>query len=139
MKPRTVAQAIVSFSSAIENCKRHGNREWLDKHEAALAYLARNLPSGSGIDSGTKLLQASDEQITLSASFHHMDEQGGYDGWTDHTIIVRPAFDGLDIRVMGRNRNDIKDYLHEVYDMALNEIVDEQAIQAAIEKATATA
>jgi hypothetical protein len=34
---------------------------------------------------------------------------------------VTPIFGGFDIRVTGRNRNDIKDYIAETFDSALNQ------------------
>lgn len=62
-------------------------------------------------------------KIVLTMSYHHMDEGGYYDGWTDHTITITPSFDGIDIAIGGRNRNDIKDYLHEVYYYALRDLI----------------
>jgi len=45
-----------------------------------------------------------------------MDEYGGYDGWTEHTITVRPdLIHTIVLGISGRNRNDIKDYLYDVY------------------------
>jgi len=37
----------------------------------------------------------------------------------DVTVTVTPAFRGINIRVSGRDRNDIKDYIYESFDMAL--------------------
>lgn len=45
-----------------------------------------------------------------------MNENGFYDGWTEHTITVRADLaHGFKISISGRNRNEIKDYLHEVF------------------------
>lgn len=50
------------------------------------------------------------------------NENGMYDGWTQHSIIVRPSFvHGLDITITGKDRNQIKEYLHDVYFSALTE------------------
>lgn len=107
------------------NCINSNNQEWLKKTEEAIESLVSYLPHGSGIDSGTNLdLEASDgrHRIVLHTSFHHMDEGGMYDGWTDHTITVRPDLSfGLDLTISGRDRNEIKDYLHEVYHGALTD------------------
>jgi hypothetical protein len=54
-----------------------------------------------------------------------MDENGYYDGWTEHRITIRAEFGGISVNVSGRNRNDIKDYLHEVYHHALSALVTE--------------
>jgi len=34
-------------------------------------------------------------------------------------VIVTPAFDGIDVRITGRNRNNIKDYLGEMFHFIL--------------------
>jgi hypothetical protein len=55
-----------------------------------------------------------------------MTEGGMYDGWTEHTVVVTPSLAfGINIRITGRNRNDIKDYLHDVFHEALTKgVVD---------------
>ena len=74
-------------------------------------------PSGSGIDTGTELdLEATNEnRIVFTCGFHHMDENGCYDGWTEHKILIKPTFAGFDIRVTGRDRNQIKEYLADEF------------------------
>jgi hypothetical protein len=83
------------------------------------------LPSGSGIDSGTKLdLNASHaEKLVFDIAYHHMNDGGFYDGWTQHRIVVTPSFTGINLRISGRDRNDIKDYLYQTYDYALKQDV----------------
>ena len=49
-----------------------------------------------------------------------MNENGYYDGWTEHTVTVTPALSGeFHLRISGRNRNDIKDMIHESFDHLL--------------------
>ena len=49
-----------------------------------------------------------------------MNEHGFYAGWTKHMVTVRPSLAfGLDVRIGGRDRNAIKDYLAEVFLHAL--------------------
>lgn len=53
-----------------------------------------------------------------------MNDNGCYDGWTEHRITVRPEFDGVSITVSGSNRNDIKDYISYIfYDMAETKVL----------------
>ena len=107
--------------------------EWVEKRAEEIKWLLDKLPSGSGWDSGTKLMktvrthdQADISHFTLYGSFHHMDEGGSYDGWTDHQIIVTADLrSGFTLRITGRNRNDIKDYLHELFDYVLREQIHE--------------
>lgn len=67
-------------------------------------------------------------RITLSAPFHHMDANGYYDGWEDYSITLRPSFIGrISVTVRGRNRNDIKSYLAEMFEHTLTRDIIESA------------
>ncbi len=87
-----------------------------------LTIMQDELPSGSGIDCGTEidLDESSGKKIVLSLSYHHMNDGGMYDGWTDHKVILEPSFSGYDIRVTGRDRNQIKEYLADTFAHALD-------------------
>ena len=108
---------IARTLQAIENCRASNNAEWLEKHQATLTAYDAALPSGSGIDNGSHILPDSKpDRIRISADFHHMDDAGGYDGWTEHVVIVKPTLlSDFDLSITGRNRNSIKEYLHDVY------------------------
>lgn len=81
-------------------------------------------PSGSGFNSGTKLVTILSNKVVLQADFHHMDEHGGYDGWSHHQVIVTPDLEhGFDIRITGRDKNGIKEYIGETFHQVLNEEV----------------
>ena len=92
-------------------------------HEALEKLVRDKFPSGSGFDSGTKLDidNAHPNRYTFRVDFHHMNDGGYYDGWTEHMVIVTPdmQFD-FDARVTGRNRNQIKDYIGETFHQLLN-------------------
>ncbi len=120
----TIVARIASLLVSIENCRLSLNKEWEHRHEESLMDLTKNhLPSGSGIDNGTKLdrEKSTPDKLIFIAGFHHMNADGFYVGWTYHRIIVTPAFEGINVRVTGRNKNQIKDYLAEVYDAAMRE------------------
>jgi hypothetical protein len=94
----------------------------MDRHEEHVNWLIKQfMPSGCGCDSGTKLLECNEKRMVFQCDYHHMNDGGYYDGWTEHTVIVKPSWDGVDIRITGRNRNDIKEHLHEMFHCALNE------------------
>jgi hypothetical protein len=121
---RTLLQHIASLIVARLNCQANGNTEWRDKHEETLAFIAANLlPSGSGVDSGSDILldHCTTNRIVLACSFHHMNEGGYYDGWTHHTIVLTPSFDGFNLRVTGTDRNQIKEYLADLFHNCLSE------------------
>ena len=96
----------------------------LHKPNEADAFVKEHLPRGSGVDCGTTIVWSKTDRskITFEVSFHHMDEHGGYDGWTEHLVIVTPEFDGINIRVTGRDRNGIKEYLADLYHDALTQL-----------------
>lgn len=105
------------------NCIDGFNSEWKLKHEEKIEELVRNhLPSGSGFDSGTKIdLEVSNNnRLVFCTAYHHMDENGSYDGWMYHCVRVYPTFDGIRMTINGSNKNDIKDYIYESFDIALN-------------------
>lgn len=122
---RPLYRELSSLLAAIANCKKANNGEWLDKHtERALRLVSNHMPSGAGIDTGTKLDmdKSTPERLVFTFGYHHMNETGYYDGWTEHTLIVTPSLlSGIDLRITGRDRNQIKDYLHETYMMALTQ------------------
>lgn len=128
--PKTLINAIAETLAAHRNCVQSGNREWQAKHAARLAQLADRLPSGSGIDHGTTIdVDASTtDRVVLRTSYHHMNDGGMYDGWTEHRIVVRPSFiGGIDLAIGGRDRNGIKEYLFDVFAQTLLEPVDLEA------------
>jgi len=118
-----VYRTLAGLMAARANCKRSGNREWYDRHSTLLACLVANhLPRGSGIDAGTTLDvdRSTPERLVFVTSFHHMNGSGFYDGWTEHEVIVTPSLHHeIRLRITGRDRNDIKDYLHEIFSAAL--------------------
>ena len=124
---RKLYQHLASLMQSIRNCEKSGNDEWRLRHtHAALALVDEHMPSGSGLDGDTGChldlagtLDSKSERLIFFASFHHMNETGYYDGWTEHVVIVKPSFDGIDIRITGPNRNDIKEYLHDLFMQAL--------------------
>ena len=124
----TIIAKISSSIIARKNCAFSRNTEWFKQHSRTLESIQlANLPCGSGVDMGSRinLDRSTDKAIYIDTAFHHMDENGCYDGWTDHTVKVFPTFDGFDLTISGRNRNDIKDYLGDLFFDALRaEFID---------------
>ena len=119
---KTIIQEIAQKVQAIKNCKATGNQQWERTYSDQLDELEKLLPSGSGIDRGTTIdrEKSSRQKVVLKCEYHHMDENGYYDGWTSHSVIVTPEFHGgIEIRITGRDRNDIKDYLTDTFDHVL--------------------
>ena len=119
-----VYAAMAQKVTAIQNCRQSGNTEWEERHSQALKELIDLMPSGSGIDGGMQFDEgaSSGEKLVFHFSFHHMDKNGMYDRWTDHTLTVRGSLAfGRRLTISGRNRNDIKEYLYEIFDSVLTE------------------
>ena len=99
-------------------------REWFERHtETIKSIVKEHFPSGSGFDCGTRFEfdKSNPEKLVFFTEFHHLNENGFYDGWTQHEVIVKPSLVfGFTIRVTGKDRNDIKDYIAECFDDALN-------------------
>jgi len=119
--------ALASSIQALENCQKSGNSEWAKKHtDRILTLVEENMPHGSGFDKGTQIdLDAStSEKLVFDTAFHHMDEHGYYDGWTDHRIVVRPLFGSFGMRIGGRDRKDIKEIIGQNFDHCLETVVE---------------
>lgn len=117
------------FADAKARCDQTNNAEWSKRHEESAHKLAREfMPSGSGFDDGTKfeISKSGASEIVFRTSYHHMNEHGMYDGWTDHVVRVRASLIGhYDIFVGGRNRNDIKELISQSFQHALNQTIVE--------------
>lgn len=117
-------QKLASLIVAMRNCQKSGNVEWYNTHKHNAETLVRShMPHGSGFDSGTYLRveECTEDKLVFTTDYHHMDEHGMYGAWTAHKVTVRPslAFD-FHLGISGRNPNDVKDYIHEVFRTALN-------------------
>lgn len=130
MKP--AYEMFATAACAYRNCVKSNNTEWRDKWEARADDLTGEvMPSGGGFDNGTTFdIEASDaNKLVFHTAFHHMNEMGFYDGWTEHRVTVKPSFiHGFDICLSGQgsgiNKNNVKGYIAEVFSYALNRMVD---------------
>lgn len=119
-----IARCVASQSRAI----RSGNPVHLSFQRDRLAKLCRDhLPSGSGIDNGSKLShESTPNRLIFSADFHHMNDGGMYDGWTSHSVVITPDLGmRFNVRVTGRDRNGIKDYLADTFAHCMNTDIDQ--------------
>lgn len=136
-----VYQKLASLIGAIENCNETLDNEnstdsacknadeWIERHQSSIDLILTMFPSGSGFDSGTNLEQlekpfSTPERLVFKTSYHHMNENGYYDSWTDHVITVTPSLQfGFNVKVSGKNRNDIKNYIAEMFSDILDKEV----------------
>jgi hypothetical protein len=146
---RKLYQLIASKIDAAAHCKRDLDNpsrvhesflplreEWLGKHREMAGALTREfLPSGSGFDNGTSIYlgESTGEKLVFATSFHHMDDGGSYDGWTDHKVTVRASLiHGFELTISGKNRNGIKELIADSFHTALStELSREDEIEIA--------
>lgn len=123
-----LAQAVSTYSTYknLAQQQEFGDNRLESELLAAVAnqimkYVETYMPVGGDIED-TRLVLAESTQNTLvfSCSFHHMNRNGFYDGYTYHKIKVMPSmlFE-IDVRARGQNKNDVKDYLEEIFFYAL--------------------
>jgi hypothetical protein len=118
----TIASRIAHHVSAIVNCQNSGNIQWEATHKEELAKLVKeSLPSGSGFDNGTQIDRDASkaDKLVFLTSFHHMNADGFYTGWTEHRVIVTPSFSGFYVKVTGPHQNEIKTYIADMFYDAL--------------------
>lgn len=123
-------QRLALLLDAYLRSKKRGNTEWANNHHETIQALCKeHMPHGSGLDLGafTPMLvgESHAEELVFRADFHHMNEHGFYDGWTEHKVKVRSSLAfGFVLQVTGRDRNGIKDYIEEIFHEALNKEVE---------------
>lgn len=82
------------------------------------------MPHGSGIDGNHAKLDFDRSKpnrlVFAPFDFHHMNDGGYYDGWSEHELIVSASLaHGYELKITGRDRNDVKEYLYQTIDYAI--------------------
>lgn len=131
---KKVYQELAARVNAIQNCIKTGNTEWYDKHEEIVDRIIKQyMPHGSGIDGEYSIDYNDYEKLVIHSSFHRMDKNGMYIEWIDFRVVVLPSLMfGININIHGAfgKHQDLKnEYLHEIFDHALNEEVNEDILR----------
>ena len=128
MTTRPLYRELAALVEARLNCIKSGNTEWEERHgERIIDLCHEHLPHGSGLDHVVEVMvyDSKPDKLVISADFHHMDENGMYDGWSEHTIVITPSLaHNFNLRITGRDRNDIKEYLAEIFGYALEQEIE---------------
>jgi len=108
---------LASTLQAYKNCIASNNIDWREKHLEFIESECLKLPSGSGIDNGITFdfENSSPGKLIFSLGFHHMNDNGYYEGWTDHKLVITPTFGHFNIKITGPNKRQIKDYLYDLF------------------------
>lgn len=110
-----ISDVLEAYRTSLERAMGTGIATTHAEHLSALA--AEYLPSGSGFDRGTTidLNNSRADRIVLHTAFHHTNDHGTYTGWTEHDVIVTPAFIGVNLRVTGVDRRGIKGHISATF------------------------
>lgn len=123
----TLLDEYVSLISRYKNLPTDKLGEICDTIESLTK---EHMPSGSGFDDGTTFNfdESNENKLVFNTSFHHMNFHGFYVGWTEHKVVVVPDFRfKYMMNITGRNKNDIKDYIGEVFSAALDTVIEPSA------------
>ena len=117
MKSKTLVGHIACAVNSMARCNSNGNA-YADKWESLLAHIEKDiLPRGSGFDCGCRIERSprNPAYVQIAFSFHHMDESGRYDGWTEHTATFKPDFEtGFSLHLSGKDHNSAKEYFSDI-------------------------
>ena len=132
-RPMPLYKAIAVALDAMRNCEKHNNTAWRDTWRHVLKQAENCLPQGSGFDSYPKvdLNRSGSNKITITGSYHNMDQNGSYCGWYDYTLVVRAdMLNNFSLKLTGGNA-DFKDYAYEVFSCAMRDMFDADPVIAA--------
>ena len=91
--------------------------------EKELTLLQELLPNGNGIRRQLKCvisLKSTKERIVIDTSYCHSNYSDERSRWTEHQVVITPSFEGeIGIRIAGKNVNNLKKYLDDVFREAL--------------------
>ena len=124
-----IYQKIAQTVQAMKNCEKSGNQEWLNHHEDTIDRLCKEyMPHGSGFDCGTQFdfAESTPEKLVFKSSFHHMNDGGYYDGWSELKIVVTPSLSfGFSCRITGILRKYRYDdgFFYDAFNCALDQEV----------------
>jgi len=122
-------EKLARLNGARIRCRDTENKEWYDNHsDAIVEMMYETAPSGSGFDNGThfNFEQSTGEKLVFEAGYHHMNGDGMYCGWSEHLVKITPSLQfGFNIKVTGQNKNDIKNYIVDVFAEWLDEDIED--------------
>ena len=117
------------ISLIAQTCDWHKvvNDEYMGECEDRIYKLEQLLPSGSGIDAGCKIdvEKSSSDKVIITFGYHFLNDAGYYDGWGEYKLIIKPNLSNdFDLRIVGKDRRFIKDYLYDLFDTELRQIME---------------
>ena len=89
--------------------------------EKELTLFKEVLPNGNGIEAGCVIsLKSTKKRIVIDTLYWHTNDSDETSRWTAHQVIITPSFEReINIRITGKNKDNVKDYLHDIFREAL--------------------
>lgn len=118
---RTIMQALANVSIVLNN--PNAAQTAVDYQSQVLDALVKLAPSGGGFDKGTEFIsvRSNSRRLVFRTAFHHMDSNGFYTVWTDHTVVVVPdLLYGFTLTISGKDIDAIKAVIHDAFNEYLN-------------------
>ena len=118
-KNTVVYKELATYADHIRRIKGKDNMaKYLQRSQEIMGYILSDLlPHGNGFDCDLTVDydKCNVTRIVIYGSFHCMDWYGGYDGWVDYSVTVRPTLTGDGIVVKAKSRNNTS-HLAKKYD-----------------------
>ena len=120
---QALAIAIGSKARCEKLNKDDSHKQVIETWEASIARMLESFPIGIGFYKGTQMDDSSTgNKLVFTTAYYHMNDGGMHDGWTKHTVTVKPDLEmGFRLSIGGRDRNDIKEYISKRFNQALEE------------------
>jgi hypothetical protein len=127
MQTINLSKLSIKFQ-AYKNCIQSNNDEWRDKHEDEILKMLESLPNGLGFDTGIEFdwEKSTPLKLVFNFEYHHLNENGYYDGWTQHKLTITPTFGSYGMRITGRDRNQVKGYFYDIFSSLFTTSDDEK-------------
>jgi hypothetical protein len=128
---QVLAQYIGTYQRHQAKDDHEGQARW-----ARLAHaLFKQYNLFGSFDAKLLLEDCTENKIVFEIDFHHMNDNGYWDGWTSHIVRVWPDLScGFRLTISGVNKHDIKDYLHEVADNMMNTVVTREVSKSLFDR-----
>jgi hypothetical protein len=127
MNRKVYAHIANLFHSATTATNPYWAKAW--KH-ILIEVIQEHLPSGSGFDNGCSLNfeESKTNKLVINCDYHHMDENGYYDGWSYNKIVITPdlrwEFNMKLVNMKGGKK--LKDYDREYFIDTLNHHLNQE-------------
>lgn len=113
------------YKAIAQAVEKHSVERFMDIATKELQELKQFYPSGNGIEANFLVGHSDKDRLVFDVSYHHMNSNGYYVGYSNHLVIVVPSLLwDFEIRVTGKNKNNVKGCLCDVFNDALRQDVE---------------